>query len=46
MTGFPLGFKSPPVKHLVSLRRMVFMILKDVVEQLNLVFKFSVDGFD
>ncbi|KAK3534478.1 hypothetical protein QTP86_015179, partial [Hemibagrus guttatus] len=41
----PLGCKSPLVKHLVSFRRMVFMVFKGVGE-LNVVFKFTVDGFD
>lgn len=36
----PLGFKSPHLKHVMSFRRQVFMILKDN-EQLNLA-SFSV----
>ncbi|XP_058246634.1 sperm-associated antigen 17 isoform X5 [Hemibagrus wyckioides] len=42
----PLGCKSPLVKHLVSFRRMVFMVFKEGVEELNAVFKFRVEGFD
>ncbi|KAK3565809.1 hypothetical protein QTP86_015570 [Hemibagrus guttatus] len=42
----PLGCKSPLVKHLVSFRRMVFMLLKEGVGELNVVFKFTVEGFD
>ncbi|KAK3554522.1 hypothetical protein QTP70_024428, partial [Hemibagrus guttatus] len=42
----PLGCKSPLVKHLVSFRRMVFMVFKAGVGELNFVFKFTVDGFD
>ncbi|KAK3512822.1 hypothetical protein QTP70_026051 [Hemibagrus guttatus] len=41
----PLGCKSPLVKHLVSFRRMVFMVFKEGVGELN-VFKCTVDGFD
>ncbi|KAK3522076.1 hypothetical protein QTP70_022608, partial [Hemibagrus guttatus] len=42
----PLGCKSPLVKHLVSFRRMVFMVFKEGVGELHVVFKFTVDGFD
>ncbi|KAK3554320.1 hypothetical protein QTP70_020809, partial [Hemibagrus guttatus] len=42
----PLGCKSPLVKHLVSFRRMVFMVFKEGVGELNVVFKFTVDDFD
>ncbi|KAK3542694.1 hypothetical protein QTP86_033189, partial [Hemibagrus guttatus] len=41
----PLGCKSPLVKHWVSFRRMVFMVFKEGVGELNVVFKFTVDGF-
>ncbi|KAK3550043.1 hypothetical protein QTP86_018661, partial [Hemibagrus guttatus] len=41
-----LGCKSPLVKHLVSFRRMVFMVFKEGVGELHVVFKFTVDGFD
>ncbi|KAK3570344.1 hypothetical protein QTP86_017939 [Hemibagrus guttatus] len=42
----PLGCKSPLVKHLVSFRRMVFMVFKEGVSELNVVFKFTVEGLD
>ncbi|KAK3506666.1 hypothetical protein QTP70_013172 [Hemibagrus guttatus] len=42
----PLGCKSPLVKHLVSFRRMVFMLLKEGVGELDVVFKLTVEGFD
>ncbi|KAK3511547.1 hypothetical protein QTP70_009336 [Hemibagrus guttatus] len=42
----PLGCKSPLVRHWVSFRRMVFMVFKEGVGELNVVFKFTVDGFD
>ncbi|KAK3529400.1 hypothetical protein QTP70_031142, partial [Hemibagrus guttatus] len=42
----PLGCKSPLVRHLVSFRRMVFMLFKEGVGELNAVFKFTVEGFD
>ncbi len=42
----PLGCKSPLVKHLVSFRRQVFMILKNGEDELDLVFKFKIDAFD
>ncbi|KAK3506003.1 hypothetical protein QTP70_003092 [Hemibagrus guttatus] len=42
----PLGCKSPLVKHWVSFRRMVFMLLKEGVGELNAGFKFTVEGFD
>ncbi|KAK3523094.1 hypothetical protein QTP86_014400, partial [Hemibagrus guttatus] len=42
----PLGCKSPLVRHLVSFRRMVFMVFKEGDGELNAVFKFTVDGFD
>ncbi|KAK3522640.1 hypothetical protein QTP86_028630, partial [Hemibagrus guttatus] len=42
----PLGCKSPLVRHWVSFRRMVFMLLKEGVGELNAVFKFTVEGFD
>ncbi|KAL7826075.1 hypothetical protein SRHO_G00338130 [Serrasalmus rhombeus] len=41
----PLGCKNPLIRHLVSFRRLVFMVLKDG-EDLDLVLKFSVDGFE
>lgn len=41
-----LGCKSPHLRHVVSFRRQVFMILKNNSEELNLVFKFRVDDYD
>lgn len=41
-----LGCKSPQLRHVVSFRRQVFMILKNNNEELNLVFKFRVDDYD
>ncbi|KAL7824863.1 hypothetical protein SRHO_G00343720 [Serrasalmus rhombeus] len=41
----PLGCKNPLIRHLVSFRRLVFMVLKDG-EDLDLVLKFRVDGFE
>lgn len=42
----PLGCKSPLLKHVVSFRRQVFMILKNNTEELNLLLKFRVDNSD
>ncbi|KAK3558589.1 hypothetical protein QTP86_021680 [Hemibagrus guttatus] len=42
----PLGCKFSLIKHLVSFRRMVYMVFKEGTEELNVVVKFSVDGFD
>ncbi len=42
----PLGFKSPLITHLVSFKIQVFMILKNGEDELDLVFKFKIDGFD
>lgn len=42
----PLGCKSPLLKHVVSFRRQVYMILKSGAEELNIVLKFKIDGFD
>lgn len=42
----PIGCKSPLLKHVVSFRRHVFMVLKQGVEELNVSFKFTIDGFD
>lgn len=42
----PLGCKSSLAKHLLSFRRVAFMILKEGVEELNAVFKFRIEGFD
>ncbi|KAI4878378.1 hypothetical protein NFI96_005412 [Prochilodus magdalenae] len=42
----PLGCKSPLVRHLVSFRRVVYMVLKDGADTLDVTFKLRVDGFD
>lgn len=42
----PVGCKSPLLKHVVSFKRQVFMVLKQGHEELNLSFKFTIDGFD
>ncbi|KAL6455155.1 hypothetical protein MHYP_G00364080 [Metynnis hypsauchen] len=42
----PLGCKSPLLKHVVSFRRHVFMILKDSADELNASFKFRIDNLD
>ena len=41
-----LGCKSPKLKHVVSHRRQVFMILKERNTDLSLSFSFKVDGFN
>ena len=41
-----LGCKSPLLKHIVSHRRQVLMILNKKDEELNLVFNVRVDDFD
>ena len=38
--------KSPHLKHVVSFRRQVFMVLKKRDEELNLVFRFKINDFD
>ena len=40
------GCKSPELKHVVSHRRMLFMILNDRTREMNITFKLTVDGFD
>ncbi len=42
----PLGCKSLHLKHVMSFRRQVFMILKQNNEELNLAFSFCIDDFD
>lgn len=42
----PLGCKSPLLKHVVSFRRQVHMILRSDIDELNITFKFRVDSFD
>lgn len=46
MRKVPLGCKSPLLKHVVSFRRQVFMVLKSEVEDLSVALKFKIDGFD
>lgn len=46
MKMLPSGCKSAKLKHVVSFRRQVFMILKNDIEELSIVMKFKVDGFD
>lgn len=41
-----LGCKSPLLKHLVSFRRQVYMVLHDSGEDLNITMKFKVENFD
>lgn len=41
-----LGCKLPQLKHVVSFRRHVFMILNNHNEELNLAMKFKIDDFD
>ncbi|KAE8284778.1 Transposon TX1 uncharacterized 82 kDa protein ORF 1 [Larimichthys crocea] len=41
-----LGCKSAKLKHVVSHRRQVYMVLKDPTTDLNLSFSFKVDGFN
>ena len=41
-----LGSKSPKLKHVVSHRRQVFMVLKDNSRDLNLSFSFKIEGFN
>ena len=41
-----LGCKSARLKHVVSHRRQVFMVLKDPAHDLNLSFSFGVDGYN
>ncbi len=42
----PLGCKSPLLKHVVSFRRQLHMILKNDTEELNIALKFRIEGFD
>lgn len=41
-----IGCKSPLLKHVVSFRRFVFMVLKDNREELDLTFNFKHDEFN
>ncbi|KAK3510780.1 hypothetical protein QTP70_022487 [Hemibagrus guttatus] len=40
-SALKVAVSSPLVKHLVSFRRMVFMVFKEGVGELNVVFKFT-----
>lgn len=42
----PLRCESPLVKHLVSFRRQVFMVLKNGVDEMYVVLKFKINSFD
>lgn len=42
----PMSCKSPHLKHVMFFRRQVLMVLKNNDEELNLVFKFKIDGYD
>lgn len=42
----PLGCKNPDIKHVMSFRRQVFMILNSQSDPLNLSVKLSIDGKD
>ncbi|KAG8002322.1 Transposon TX1 uncharacterized 82 kDa protein [Nibea albiflora] len=46
MKMLPSGCKSPKLKHVVSFRRQVFMVLTNDEDELNVAMKFKVDGFD
>src|SRR4029434_479708 len=42
----PLGYKSPLLRHLVSFRRQVYMVLNSGMEDIELTLKLRVEGFD
>ena len=42
----PLGCKSPLLRHLVSFRRQVYMVLNSGMEEIELTLKLRVEGFD
>lgn len=46
MKKIPFGCKSPLLKHVVCFRRQVYMVLKKDADELNVAFKFKVDGFE
>lgn len=46
ITKLPLGCKSPLLKHVVSFRRQVYMILNNNADDLELTLKFKIDGSD
>ena len=41
-----LGSKSPKLRHVVSHRRQVFMVLRDNTKEINLSFTFKIEGFN
>lgn len=46
MKKIPLGCKSPLLKHVVCFRRQVYMVLNKAEDEMNMAFKFRIDGFD
>ena len=42
----PSGCKSPALKHIVSHRRMLFMVMRDRRQELTIAFKLTVDDFE
>ncbi len=46
MKKISLNCKSPLLKHVVCFRRQVYMILRNDAEDLNVAFRFRMDGFD
>lgn len=42
----PLGCKAPQLKHIVSFRRQVYMILNNINDDLNISLKFKIDNHD
>ncbi|TWW71224.1 Transposon TX1 uncharacterized 82 kDa protein ORF 1 [Takifugu flavidus] len=46
MRLIPLGSKSPLLRHIVSMRRQVSMVLNDNKQELKLALRFGVEEFD
>ncbi|XP_069044503.1 uncharacterized protein [Lepisosteus oculatus] len=42
----PLGCRAPQLKHVVSFRRQVYVILKNPTEEINVALKFRIDSCD
>uniref|UniRef100_W5LWE5 Uncharacterized protein n=1 Tax=Lepisosteus oculatus TaxID=7918 RepID=W5LWE5_LEPOC len=42
----PLGCRAPQLKHVVSCRRQVYVILKKTMEEINVALKFRIDSCD
>lgn len=40
------GCRAPELKHVVSYRRQLYMILNNSIQELNLTFKLTVEGFE